>query len=220
MIKGYLLDFDFLEYFKALKLQHELVNLRNENKIPESLILLEHEHVITIGKRGKVEDILDKSLPYYFVERGGELTYHGPGQLVGYPIFDLKYLKLDVKQYVAKLEESICYALKKFNIFCDKEHILPGVWTGKMKIASIGIALKNFVTFHGFALNVNTDLSYFYKIKPCGLDASVMTSMEKILGEKINMKEVKEAIIEGFQNVFNIEFERKRLEDLNLKLLE
>jgi lipoate-protein ligase B len=220
MIKGYLLDFDFLEYSKALKLQHELVNLRNENKIPESLILLEHEHVITIGKRGKVEDILDKSLPYYFVERGGELTYHGPGQLVGYPIFDLKYLKLDVKQYVAKLEESICYALKKFNIFCDKEHILAGVWTGKMKIASIGIALKNFITFHGFALNVNTDLSYFYKIKPCGLDASVMTSMEKILGERINMKEVKEAIIEGFQNVFNIEFERKRLEDLNLKLLE
>ncbi|HLI46397.1 MAG TPA: lipoyl(octanoyl) transferase LipB [Geobacterales bacterium] len=220
MIKGYLLDFDQLNYLKALELQRKLVDLRNENKIPETLILLEHEHVITIGNRGKEADILDKSLPYYYVERGGELTYHGPGQLVGYPIFDLKSLKLDVKEFVSKLESAICLALKKFNIECDKEHVFAGVWTKKQKIASIGIALKNFVTFHGFALNVNTDLSYFFKIRPCGMEASVMTSMEKILGEKINMKEVKDAIIEGFQKVFDIEFERKSLEDLALKLFE
>jgi len=220
MIKGYLLDFDQLQYLKALQLQRTLVDLRNENKIPEVLILLEHEHVITIGKRGKETDILDKSLPFYYVERGGELTYHGPGQLVGYPIFDLKTLKLDVKQYVSMLEQVICYAIKKFNIECDREHILPGVWVNKRKIASIGIALKNFVAFHGFALNVNTDLSYFYKIKPCGLEASIMTSMEKILGEKINMKDVKKAVIEGFEKVFNIEFEEKNLQELGLKLFE
>lgn len=212
-MKGYLLDFDFLEYKKAHELQKRLVDLRIEGKIPETLILLEHEHVITIGKRGKEEDILDKSLPYYYVERGGELTYHGPGQLVGYPIFDLKFLNLDVKQFVKKLEDAICLALSYFGLKCE-EHVLPGVWVRRQKIASIGIALKNFVTYHGFALNVNTELAYFSKIKPCGLDASVMTSMEKLLGEKINMKQVKKAVVDSFEKVFSIKFENKKVEEL------
>ncbi len=220
MIKGYLLDFDFMKYLEALELQRKLVELRNRALIPDTLILLEHEHVVTIGKRGKEEDILDKSLPYYYVERGGELTYHGPGQLVGYPIFDLKHLNMDVKQFVNGIERAICYALKKFNIECDSTHALPGVWTNKLKIASIGIALKNFVTFHGFALNVNTDLYYFAKIKPCGLEASVMTSMEKILGEKINVEEVKKAVVEGFSEVFRIDFEKKNIEELPLNFLK
>jgi len=213
-MKGYFLNFNILEYKKSLEIQKKLVELRLENKIPETLILLEHEHVFTIGKRGTLDNILDKSIPYYFIERGGDVTYHGPGQVVGYLIFDLKFLNLDVKEFVKKIESSICYALNKYGIFCDTEHKLPGVWYKQKKIASIGIALKNFVSYHGFALNVNTDISYFYKIKPCGLEPSIMTSMEKELNKKIDINEVKKYLVEGFSIQFGINFEEKEINEI------
>jgi len=128
MDESFILDFDILDYKESLDLQHKLIELRINNKIPDTLILLQHPHVFTIGRRGSLDHIFDKSIPYYFVERGGDVTYHGPGQLVGYLLFDLNKLKLDVKEFVKKIENSICYALNKFNIFCDVHHALPGVW--------------------------------------------------------------------------------------------
>ncbi len=214
MDESFILDFDILDYKESLDLQHKLIELRINNKIPDTLILLQHPHVFTIGRRGSLDHIFDKSIPYYFVERGGDVTYHGPGQLVGYLLFDLNKLKLDVKEFVKKIENSICYALNKFNIFCDVHHALPGVWIERKKIASIGIALKNFVTFHGFALNVNTDLSYFSKIMPCGMDASVMTSMEKILGKAVPMNEIKVFVLEGISKEFNKKFKKVNVNDI------
>ncbi|MFZ8850074.1 MAG: lipoyl(octanoyl) transferase LipB [Thermoproteota archaeon] len=205
-MKGYLLNFDFLEYKKSLELQHFLVEKRLKNEIPETLILLQHEHVFTIGKRGSEANILEKAAPIYYIERGGDVTYHGPGQLVGYLIFDLKALNLDVKEFVKKIEKSLSYALLKYGLECDQESKLPGVWINGKKIASIGIALKNFVSYHGFALNVNTDLSYFYKIRPCGLSPDLMTSMKKELGYDINIEKVKNDVVEGISKNFGIDF--------------
>lgn len=218
MEEAYFLDFDIIDYLEALKIQHVLVDLRIENKIPDTIMLLQHPHVFTIGRRGSLDHIYDKSIPYYFVERGGDVTYHGPGQLVGYIIFDLNKLKIDVKEFVRKIEFSICHAIKNYGIECDAQHVFAGVWTKKKKIASIGIALKNFVTYHGFALNVNTDLSYFAKIMPCGLDASVMTSMEKELNKKIDLVEVKKHILEGFSKEFSKSFKKIELEEILPKL--
>jgi lipoate-protein ligase B len=213
-MKGYLLNFDFLEYKKAHELQHYLVEKRLKNEIPETLILLQHEHVFTIGKRGSEANIFEKVATVYYIERGGDVTYHGPGQLVGYLIFDLKYLNLDVKEFVKKIEKSIAYALSKYNLTCSEENKLPGVWIKGKKIASIGIALKNFVTFHGFALNVNTDLKYFFKIKPCGLSPDLMTSMERELGYKVDIEKVKTDVIEGISKTFGIEFINVNLDSL------
>ncbi|MFP3189867.1 MAG: lipoyl(octanoyl) transferase LipB [Thermoproteota archaeon] len=220
MEKAFFLDFDIIDYLQALDIQHKLVELRISGNIPDTLMLLQHPHVFTIGRRGSLDHIYDKSIPYYFVERGGDVTYHGPGQLVGYLIFDLNRLKLDVKEFVKKIELSICHAIRKFGIECDAQHIFPGVWTKKRKIASIGIALKNFITFHGFALNVNTDLSYFAKIMPCGLDASVMTSMERELNKKVNLEEVKKHILGGFSIEFQKDFKKINLEEIIPKLSE
>lgn len=193
-----IIDLGLKDYSEVWDFQKECVSKRAENKIPDTLILVEHPHVITKGRRGKEEDILTADIPVYEIERGGEVTYHGPGQLVGYPIVNLIERKLGVKKHMRILEDVLIQTLEHFDICAERKEGSTGVWVKDRKIASLGVAVKRWVTYHGWALNVNTDLSYFQKIHPCGFDCSVMTSMQSLRGKLISMDEVKSEVIRIF----------------------
>ncbi|MEM3185082.1 MAG: lipoyl(octanoyl) transferase LipB [Conexivisphaerales archaeon] len=198
-----LIDLGRKEYSEVWELQKKFVNLRANDQINDTLILVEHEHVITLGRRTSPENFREQRIPVFVVERGGDATYHGPGQLVGYPI--IKMIKPDVKSYLRSLEEVLIAAARNFKIYAERHEGHTGVWVGQKKLASIGVAVSNWVTYHGFALNVNTDLSYFQLIKPCGLDPLTMTSLKKLLGRELDMNEVKMKVVESFSKVFNAE---------------
>lgn len=193
-----LLDMGTMEYGRALELQRDLAGKRARDEIPDTLILLEHQHVITLGRRTSPENIRPQGVAVYSVERGGDATYHGPGQLVGYPI--MKLSDHDVRKHVKSIETALISSVKKFGVEGELKEGHPGVWVRERKLASIGVAVTNWVTYHGFALNVNTDLSYFNLIRPCGLDPSTMTSMEEILGKPQDMHVVKNAVAEEFSS--------------------
>lgn len=193
--------------------QKELVEKRVRNEIPDSLVVVEHDHVLTLGRSGRAENILVEGLPKFELERGGDVTYHGPGQLVAYPIISLNARGLGVRQYVELLEVVVSEALLKFGINSDgKLGQMTGVWVdGKRKIASIGVAVSHWVTYHGLALNVNTDLSYFQKIKPCGFESSIMTSIAKERGRNfVSMDDVRGEVIDSFSSHFDLNFEAGR----------
>ena len=196
-------DLGVVEYREAWDLQRRLVEDRAADERPDTLLLLEHPHVVTLGRRGTMNDVLDPSLPVVEVERGGEATYHGPGQLVGYPIVKLAD-RLDVRKYVRDLEEVLIRASRAFGVAADRDPRQSGVWVDGHKLGSIGIAIHRNVTFHGFAHNVNTDLTYFAKIRPCGFDASVMTSMARELGTTVSMEAFKAVTIRAFEGVFAV----------------
>jgi lipoate-protein ligase B len=199
-----LLDLGQKNYEEVWKLQKEIVRRRAEGKDEDTLIVVEHNHVITLGRKTSEFNMKNQPIPVYLVERGGDATYHGPGQIVFYPIMYLH--DKDIRRFVRMLEETIIISMNEFNIRAERLEGHRGVWFEGKKLASIGLAVENWVTYHGFALNVNTDLSYFNLIRPCGLDAGKMTSMEKILGRKIQMEEVKSCLIKSFSNVFNVSF--------------
>lgn len=196
------------DYKKVWDLQKMLLSQRIEKKIPDCVVLVEHSHVLTLGRNSHVDNILVRDLPVFEIERGGDVTYHGPGQLVVYPIVSLQDNSLGVKQYVERLESVVVDALSHFGLESDgKLGEMTGVWVGESKIASIGVATSHWVTYHGFALNVNTDLSYFEKIRPCGFDSNVMTSLAKELGNgRIDFESVKEAVLSSFSRNFGFEF--------------
>lgn len=177
--------------------------------IPDTLLLVEHDHVLTLGRSAHLENVLVKDLPVFEIERGGDVTYHGPGQLVAYPIVNLQELVVSVRQYVELLEQVLVDALKTMNIHAQGQlGKMTGVWVENVrKIASIGVATSHWVTYHGFALNVNTELSYFTKINPCGFSASVMTSAARELNRPVDMNVVKHAVISSFSDRFGFEFE-------------
>jgi lipoate-protein ligase B len=192
-----------------------------EEGLPDLLLLLEHPHVITLGRRGhrthlKVSpEILEAmKIPIFHVERGGDITYHGPGQMVVYPLLDLKDYGYRLIRYVDQLEEVILHVLKDFGIEGEKDSRNRGVWAKGNKIASIGVAIKRWVSFHGFALNYKTDLKYFDLMDPCGLVGEKMTSMANILGKEISRKELAERIIFHFKEIFKKEWEEKELKEL------
>lgn len=202
-------DLGLLDYKTTLEKQKEFWQKRINDEISDTLILVEHQPVFTIGKHGKIENLLipklllqQKNIPIYHIERGGDITFHGPGQLVGYPIFKFNQPIIGIKTFIIKIEQIICNTLKYFSINAIKRNSYIGVWVDNKKIASIGIAVKNRVTFHGFALNVSTDLSYFDWINPCGMKNIQMTSMEKILNKKVMMESVKNAIKKEFLDKF------------------
>lgn len=197
-----LLDLGTKDYSEVWGLQKMLVESRAEGKIPDILILVEHNHVLTIGRRGSEVNIHQRDLPIYCVERGGDVTYHGPGQLVGYPILSLEQRRLDIHSYLRDLEETIIRTLRDYGINSSRNEKQTGVWVNERKITSIGVAVARWITYHGFALNANTDLSYFQKIKPCGLDGSVITSMSEILGSVVDLNRVKARIQCHFEEVF------------------
>jgi lipoate-protein ligase B len=219
--KGYIIDLGLMDYEKAWELQRQLWLGRAEGELPNLLLLVEHPHVITLGRRGhrthlKVSpEILEAmEIPIFHVERGGDITYHGPGQMVAYPILDLKDYGYRLIRYVDQLEEVILHVLRDFGIEGKKDPSNRGIWANGNKIASIGVAIKRWVSFHGFALNYETDLKYFDLMDPCGLVGKKMTSMAKILGKKIRRKELAERIIFHFKEVFKKEWEEKDLEGL------
>ena len=169
-----------MDYLQALEWQRRMVTARQRGEIPDQLGLLEHPHTITLGRNGQLrhllasDEVLDRAgIAFYPTDRGGDVTYHGPGQLVGYPIVDLREWKRDVGAYVRAVEQTIIDTLAEFGIAAGRIPKLTGVWVGERKIAAIGVHISRWVTSHGFALNVNTDLSYFQYIVPCGLTRPV-----------------------------------------------
>ncbi len=213
-------DLKNIEYGHAWKYQQELfaeaLSLKDKGEQPENYLLFcEHPHVITIGKHGKHENLLfqenflkEKGVSLFQIDRGGDITYHGPGQLVGYPIFDLESYDIGLRQYIFNLEEIIIRFLASYNIKAERLDGAAGVWIDTTapartrKIAAIGVRSSRFVTMHGFAFNINTDLSYFSLINPCGFVDKGVTSLEKELGHKVDMEEVKSKMKELFEEVF------------------
>jgi lipoate-protein ligase B len=197
---------DYKEVWDIQKIIHEK---RVQEKICNTLLLVEHNPVITMGKSGKTLNLLlspkvleKKGIAYYEIERGGDVTYHGPGQLVGYPLFNVKKGLAGIRPFVNKMMDAIITTLAEFGISGEKQEKMIGVWAEEKKICSIGIAVKRWVSFHGFALNVNTDLEHFNLIVPCGLKNVTMTSMQELLQKQVDFDKVKQSIIESFGSVF------------------
>ncbi len=212
-------DWGLIDYNEAWNKQevifNETIQLKLENKKTENtLVLCEHPHVYTLGKSGDEHNLLLNYIQlqaadaqFVKTNRGGDITYHGPGQIVGYPIFDLANFDIGLKQYIHLIEEVIIETLREYNIASERLEGATGVWldTGKpgcRKICAIGVRSSRFVTMHGFALNVNTDLSYFGHINPCGFTDKGVTSLEKETGKKTDMEEVKEKLIRNFHKLF------------------
>lgn len=210
---------ELLEEKKRIKLH----NRRNPEDEPlaqsHHFLFCEHPHVYTLGKSGSPDHLLlskqeqeDYKVSYFKINRGGDITYHGPGQVVGYPILDLDHFFTDVHKYVRLLEETIIRTLAEYDIIGKRIPDYTGVWIENnntfAKICAIGVHLSRWITMHGFALNVNTDLSFFNHIIPCGIDDSdkEVTSMEKVLGKKIDMQEVKSKICHHFEELYNCKF--------------
>lgn len=202
-------DLGMIGYAAAFEMQRELVERRKRGEIPDQLLLVEHPHTITMGRNGRDEhllagaEVLDRAgIEFHHTDRGGDVTYHGPGQLVGYPIFDLREWKRDVVGYVRALEQALIDALAEFGIRGHRSEGATGVWVDDAKIAAIGVHISRWVTSHGFALNISTDLDYFRYIVPCGLTRPV-TSLWK-LGCPVSRPRVAAATVRGIRRVFGI----------------
>ncbi|MDZ4800425.1 MAG: lipoyl(octanoyl) transferase LipB [Bryobacteraceae bacterium] len=201
-------DLGRLGYAEALGIQQRLVEQRKQGLIPDQLLFVEHPHVITMGRNGNAANMLageealrQLGIEFHHTNRGGDVTYHGPGQIVGYPIFDLKDWKRDVVAWVRAMEGALMGALAEFGIEGGRVEGATGVWVNGAKVAAIGVHISRWVTYHGFALNVNTDLNYFRYIVPCGLTKPV-TSMEA-LGCRASTDDVKAALVRGFIRQFD-----------------
>ena len=212
-----------IEYGEALKIQEKLWELRRNGTIDDTFLLLEHKPVLTLGRRGNYDNILlsketlkEQGIDIYEVSRGGDVTYHGPGQIVGYPIMDLNYWGKDSKEFVGNIQEVIIRLLcNEYGINAqrdDKKY--TGVWIEDRKITAIGIAIRHWVTMHGFAFNVNTNLAHFNWITPCGITDRGVTSMEKELGQAQDMNLVYSQIIKYFCEVFNAELVELTADDI------
>ncbi|HUO42108.1 MAG TPA: lipoyl(octanoyl) transferase LipB [Methylomirabilota bacterium] len=214
MKTGNLLDLGLREYNQVWDLQRSLIVQRFNHQIPDTLILVEHSHIFTVGKSVASEiPITVNGVPVIRIERGGQWTYHGPGQLVGYPILDLDARERNIHHFLWSIEETIILTLNEFGIKAERVEGKgkTGVWVGKRKIASIGAAVRNWVTFHGFALNVNTDMQYFSMIEPCGMPSSTITSMKECLNRGVDLNKVKESISHRFEEVFQLKLALQEL---------
>ena len=221
-------DLGLIDYKKAWDYQEELFKSKVDLKIAfrkketsdlpsHDLLFCQHPHVYTLGKSGSPENLLineqmlkEKDAEYYKINRGGDITYHGPGQLVMYPIFDLDQFFTDIHKYMRYLEEAVILTLFEFGITAGRVEGLTGVWVEggtpkERKICAMGVKSSRWVTMHGIALNVNPDLSYFNNIVPCGIVDKAVTSMAKELGEEVDMNEVQEALKANMANVFDFD---------------
>ena len=200
-----------IRYDEALGLQRELVEERRANRVPDLLLLLEHPPVITLGVRSEVsranvvatdERLAELGVAIHETGRGGDVTYHGPGQIVGYPILDLRPDRCDVHKYVRDLEDVMMRACADYGVSAGRIAGLTGTWVGTEKIGAIGIRISRWITSHGFAFNVRTDLDHFKLIVPCGISDRGVTSLEKVTGRSLQMREVEDAIVRRFAEVF------------------
>ncbi len=206
-----IIDLGLIDYEEAYKIQRESVGRRILGEIDDSVLLAEHYPVFTIGRTGRMENMLvsekalsGKGLKVLRVDRGGDITFHGPGQLVAYPVLDLKNRGADLHRYLRCLEEVLIGTLKNYSIRGQRLEGKTGVWVNGEKIASLGVAVKGWVTYHGLSLNVNVDLGFFSMINPCGMSEIKMTSVAGILGRTVGMDIVKEGFIVNLRKVFNL----------------
>jgi lipoyl(octanoyl) transferase len=216
MYSARIIDLGTRDYGEVWGMQRELVAARQRDEVPDTLLFVEHPHVITLGRGTHRENLVAVGdIPTFEIERGGDVTYHGPGQLVGYPIFLLRTDEHDLHAYLRNLEESLLRTVADFGVVGDRNPGWTGVWTGgatgtgaspMRKLASIGVAVKRWVTMHGFALNVSTDLSRFAAINPCGLQATVMSSIASELARPVEMETVKARVRVHFSDVFGRAF--------------
>ncbi|WP_262894774.1 lipoyl(octanoyl) transferase LipB [Sphingobacterium hungaricum] len=222
------IDWGLVDYQEAWDRQEEIFQsilaIKQENRskdlgevTPNYLVFTEHPHVYTLGKSGKPENLLldedglkEKQATYYKINRGGDITYHGPGQIVGYPILDMDNFFTDIHLYLRTLEEAVILTLKDYGIEAGRYEGYTGVWLdadneNARKICALGVRASRWVTMHGFAFNVNTDLSYFGNIVPCGIDDKDVTSMERELGKKLDIEEVKLKLRNHISQLFKME---------------
>lgn len=212
-------DLGRLDYLAALAVQEQLVEFKQREPFLDVLLLVEHPHVYTLGRGGNAANVLaPQEVPVLRTGRGGDVTYHGPGQLVVYPIIDLRSrLRKDVHRYLRNLEMSTIQTLADFGLAAIRKPPYTGIWIGNKKIAAIGVAVRRCITFHGLALNVNTDLSYFKRIVPCGLAWADVTSMARELGGEQSAERVKASFVNHFAEIFGYPDIKEGLEDLNFE---
>ena len=219
--KGYCLELGIEEYGKVFELQKKLNHARRNGTLPDTVIFLEHHPCFTVGRSGGFEHILvseqflkQVGIRVYETDRGGDITYHGPGQLVCYPILDLNGFGRDVHFYARQIEETLIRTLKSFNIIAGRKEEYPGVWVESAKIAAEGIGVQHWVTMHGVSLNVCPDLNHFSLIIPCGISALGVTSMEELLGSKVDIEIVKQEMRRQFCEVFSMVLEDVTMDDI------
>jgi len=224
MWKTFLLDLEHISYNQALNLMRVLVTKKGGMEYPQVLMLVEHEPVVTLGRRSNQDDfvvsekcLLQKNIGVYRIERGGLATYHGPGQLVIYPIFNLNVMKLRVVQLVSGLEQSVVNMLADVGIAGECRSSYRGVWIGAEKIASVGIAVRKGISFHGIALNYATNLEYFDLIHPCGIPNVKMTSIAKVLNQSVDGQKIRYGLVKHLAEHFELTYEAVSLNQLKNK---
>ena len=210
-----------MDYGEALSLQEKMLKLCQQEMMPDTLLLVEHLPVITLGKRAAKENILvDKTflkvqgITMYEIDRGGDVTYHGPGQIVGYPIVNLNHFDRDIRTFVGNIEEIFIQLLsQKFGITARKDNVHTGVWVGEEKITAIGIAVKKWVTMHGFAFNVNTCMDHFKWIIPCGIRDKGVTSVQHLTGNMQDMDQMTTDVMRYFGEIFSFDLQKIEKDD-------
>ena len=227
----WLVNLDVVPYADALVLQHRIVEARKRGALNDVLLLLEHPPVFTLGRNARESNILASretlqrnGIDVFRVERGGDVTYHGPGQLVGYPILNLHQFRLDVGWFVRSLEETLIRTLADFGLRGKRIEKLVGVWldtpTGDAKLVQIGALIEQWITYHGFALNVDPNLAHFDLIVPCGISDKAVTSLVRVLNQPIEMRAVRERVAARFAETFDVELIRQTREELEEKLAQ
>lgn len=214
-------DLGRMDYLAALRLQETVLGRKQKGQLSDVLFLVEHPPVYTLGRGGKEANILAPGdVPVIRTGRGGDVTYHGPGQLVVYPLLDLRSkLRKDIHRYLRKLESVAIHTLRDFGLASARMPPWTGVWIEKRKIASLGVAVRKGITYHGLALNVNTDLAYFQRIVPCGLDWAEVTSMARELGANRNLAEVRERFLHNFVEIFGYDALTEYFEDCDRRII-
>lgn len=208
-------DLQLIDYSTAWQIQKDIFEKRKLNSTNDTLILLEHPHTYTLGKIAKKENLLfsneilnKKNISIYEIDRGGDITYHGPGQIVGYPIIDLNLWQKDSHKYLRAIEEVIILTCKFFGLNTERSNSYTGVWIENRKIAAIGIKISRWITMHGFAFNINTDLDFFDGIIPCGIndENKSVTSLSKEFSKSFSILDVKEKLLSFFMEVFGFDY--------------
>jgi len=220
-------DLKTMDYETCLKLQHKVHGARVQGLLPDTLLLVEHPHVLTFGRRSHEENVLvsesalrQQGITCVHIERGGDVTYHGPGQLVAYPIFALRKNGIGVLDFVERLETVMIRVLKDYGIRGERNERNRGVWVGGKKIGFVGIAVQKGISFHGLALNISPDLGFFQMIHPCGLKEVHITSMADLLEKTVSLAEIKTRVVFHLEKIFDMTLEQVKPNDLRERLPE
>lgn len=213
-LHGWKLELGTVDFEKVWRWQQGLVKLRREGMARDTIIMVEHPPVFTVGKDGHLENYTNLEKPPVAIERGGDVTYHGPGQLVVYFVFNLARRGRNLHRFMGQIQDGVIFTLMKYNVMAKKDDEHTGIWVEGKKIASVGIAVKHWISFHGIAINLNIDTSHFGTINPCGLDAGVMVSLRELIGKEVDMREFGGHLADAYSELFDTQFDQVYLEDL------